>query len=120
MSDGIDYLRLFEATPTPYLILSPDLRIVAVNDAYTKATMTRREDLMGSDMFDAFPDNPIDPDATGVRNLKASFEAVLQRRQPDVMAIQKYDIRRPRSAGGASRSAIGAPSIRRSTILNTG
>jgi hypothetical protein len=42
-----------------------------------------------------FADNPSDPDATGVRNLSASLQAVLRTRQPDVMAIQKYDIRSP-------------------------
>ena len=47
MSDGIDYVQLFEATPTPYLILSAALRIVAVNDAYLQATMTRREQILG-------------------------------------------------------------------------
>jgi hypothetical protein len=42
-----------------------------------------------------FPDNPDDPSATGVRNLKASLESVLQNRVADTMAVQKYDIRRP-------------------------
>lgn len=47
MSDRIDYLRLFDATPTPYLILNAELQIVAVNDAYLNATMTRREEILG-------------------------------------------------------------------------
>ena len=93
MSDGIDYVQLFEATPTPYLILSAALRIVAVNDAYLQATMTRREQILGREIFEVFPDNPSDPEATGVRNLKSSLETVLQTHEPDVMAIQQYDIR---------------------------
>ena len=95
MSAAIDYRRLFEAGPTPYLILSAELSIVAVNEAYLRATMTRREALVGRHMFDAFPDNPSDPQASGVHNLRASLEAVLRTGRPDVMAIQKYDIRRP-------------------------
>jgi signal transduction histidine kinase/CheY-like chemotaxis protein len=93
MTARIDYRRLFEATPTPYLILDAGLWIVAVNDAYLRATMTTRETLLGRFMFDAFPDNPSDPQATGVRNLRASLEAVLRTREADIMAIQKYDIR---------------------------
>ena len=95
VNDRIDYLRLFDATPTPYLILSAELRIIAVNDAYLNATMTRREQILGRGMFDVFPDNPGDPDATGVRNLGASLESALRTGEPDVMAIQRYDIRSP-------------------------
>lgn len=95
MSAGIDYRTLFEATPTPYLILDADLTIVAVNEAYLRATMNNRAGLLGRSMFDAFPDNPDDPRATGVRNLRASLEAVRRTGRPDVMAMQKYDIRAP-------------------------
>lgn len=92
----IDYQRVFEATPTPYLIISPDFRIVAVNQAYLTATITRRNEILGRNMFDVFPDNPADPTAHGVRNLRASFERVLATGAPDVMALQKYDILRSR------------------------
>lgn len=95
-----DFRLLFESAPGLYLVLSPDLRIVAVSDAYLRATMTRRNDLLGRDMFDAFPDNPQDPTASGVRNLRASLERVLRHRTADTMAVQKYDIRRPEAEGG--------------------
>jgi CheY-like chemotaxis protein len=39
-----------------------------------------------------FPDNPDDPDATGVSNLRASLERVRRERAPDTMAVQQYDI----------------------------
>lgn len=47
-----------------------------------------------------FPDNPDDPAATGVGNLRASLDRVLKTGRPDTMAVQKYDIRRPESEGG--------------------
>ena len=87
-----DFELLFQATPMPYLILRPDLAIVAVNDAYLSATLTTRQHLLGRYMFDAFPDNPADPQATGVRNLRASLNWVLEHKTPHRMAIQKYDI----------------------------
>jgi len=95
-----DYRLLFETAPGPYLILTPDLTIVAVNEAYLTATMTKREEIVGRGLFDVFPDNPDDPAATGVRNLRTSLDRVRERRAPDTMAVQKYDIRRPESAGG--------------------
>ncbi|OAH12323.1 PP2C family protein-serine/threonine phosphatase [Streptomyces jeddahensis] len=89
---GIDYAALFAATPSPYLVLGPDLVIVEVNQAYLDATMRTREDLIGQHIFDAFPDNPADPEADGVRNLNTSLQRVLASRVPDTMALQKYDI----------------------------
>ena len=86
---------LFESLPGLFLILSPDLKIVSVSDAYLDATMTRREDLLGRGIFEVFPDNPDDPQATGVSNLNASFDRVRQSGAPDTMAIQKYDVRGP-------------------------
>ncbi|MEV4038592.1 PP2C family protein-serine/threonine phosphatase [Streptomyces umbrinus] len=88
----IDYAALFAATPSPYLVLGPDLVIVDVNEAYLRATGRTRDDLLGQYLFDAFPDNPADPEADGVRNLSASLHRVLASLEPDTMALQKYDI----------------------------
>jgi two-component system cell cycle sensor histidine kinase/response regulator CckA len=95
-----DFRVLFESAPGLYLVLTPDWRIVAVSDAYLYATMTRREAILGRGLFEVFPDNPNDPSATGVSNLRASLERVLAKRAADAMAVQKYDIRRPESEGG--------------------
>lgn len=90
-----DFRALFEAAPGLYLVLTPALVIVGVSDAYLRATMTKRGEVLGRALFEVFPDNPDDPDATGVSNLKASLERVLRLRMPDAMAVQKYDVRRP-------------------------
>jgi PAS domain S-box-containing protein len=91
----VDFRAVLEQAPWLYLILDPAFRIVAVSDAYLEATMTERARIIGRDIFEVFPDNPDDPGATGVENLRASLERVRSRRRPDVMAVQKYDIRRP-------------------------
>jgi signal transduction histidine kinase len=95
-----DFQALFEGVPGLYLVLTPDLTIVAVSEAYLRATMTERAAILGRQLFDVFPDNPADPAATGVRNLRASLDRVRQDRVPDTMAVQKYDVRRPESEGG--------------------
>jgi serine phosphatase RsbU (regulator of sigma subunit) len=88
----MDYAALFAATPSPYLVLGPDLVIVEVNQAYLDATGRIRDELLGKHVFEAFPDNPADPEADGVRNLNASLHRVLSQREADTMALQKYDI----------------------------
>src|SRR5919201_1367760 len=102
MTDTVepDFRALFEAAPGLYLVLDPELRIVGASDAYLEATMTRREDILGRGIFDVFPDNPDDPEATGVANLRASLERVRRHGRPDTMAVQKYDIRKPPEDGG--------------------
>ncbi|MEP7172448.1 MAG: PAS domain S-box protein [Aestuariivirga sp.] len=104
-----DFRALFEGSPNLYLVLDPGLKIVAVNDAYCQATMTDRETILGCGIFDVFPDNPDDPQATGVRNLRASLERVLQFRRPDKMALQKYDIRCPASEGDGFEERYWSP-----------
>jgi len=90
-----DFQAAFESTPGLYLVLTPDLEIVGASDAYLHATLTTREGIVGRNLFEVFPDNPDDPEATGVINLRASLDRVLKSRRHDAMALQKYDVRRP-------------------------
>ncbi|MFI1654992.1 PP2C family protein-serine/threonine phosphatase [Streptomyces sp. NPDC020472] len=92
MASRVDHAALFAATPSPYLVLGPDLVIVDVNRAYLETTGRTREELLDQYVFTAFPDNPADPEADGVRNLGASLHRVLTDRRPDTMALQRYDI----------------------------
>src|SRR5215475_13528764 len=96
------FRKLFESVPGLYLVLLPnkEYTITAASDAYLRATKTQRGRIIGHGLFEVFPDNPDDPSATGTRNLRASLERVLQERVTDTMAVQKYDIRRPKSEGG--------------------
>ena len=42
-----DFRTLFESAPGLYLVLTPDLTIVAASDAYLHATMTKRAEVLG-------------------------------------------------------------------------
>lgn len=107
----IDFRSLFESVPGLYLVLQTDFTIIAVSDAYLKSTMTSRGTILDRNIFEVFPDNPEDPQATGVKNLKASLESVLKNRIPHTMAMQKYDIRRPQCGGFEERfwSPVNSP-----------
>jgi signal transduction histidine kinase/CheY-like chemotaxis protein len=106
---ALDFRALFDATPGNYLVLGPDLIIVAVNDAYLRATLRQSEDIIGRPLFEVFPDNPDNAAANGVRNLRASLERVLRHKRPDAMAIQKYDIPRPLAEGGGFEERYWSP-----------
>jgi PAS domain S-box-containing protein len=91
----LDFRALFEHSPVPLLVLDPELRIVAVTDAYLRATLADREEIVGRGIFEVFPDNPDDTQATGESNLRGSLQRVIRTREPDAMAFQRYDIRKP-------------------------
>ncbi|HTU57218.1 MAG TPA: PAS domain-containing protein, partial [Polyangiales bacterium] len=89
---------MFEASPDMLLVLLPDtprFTMVAATRARLDATHATREQTLGRGLFEMFPDNPDDPEATGTSNLRASLERVLATRAPDTMAVQRYDIRGP-------------------------
>ncbi|MEH2247697.1 ATP-binding protein [Nostoc sp.] len=96
----LNFQTLFESIPGLYIVYSLDFVIVGGSDAYFWATKTKREEVVGRSLFEVFPDNPDDPNANGVQNLRASLSSVLKYQKPQTMAVQKYDIRRPESEGG--------------------
>jgi PAS domain-containing protein len=75
----VDHRLVFESSPDVHLLLTPGLDIVAVGDAYLRATATLREDLIGRSVFDALPSGPDDP----MHDAAASFERVIGTLQPD-------------------------------------
>ena len=93
-----DFRALFEGGPVLFLVLNPALEVVAVSDAYLKATTTERHAIVGRGIFDVLPDNPADPGATGVANLRMSLDRVARKLVTDTMPLQKYDIRSPDNA----------------------
>ena len=91
----LDFQAFFNAAPNLYLVLTPDFTIAAANDPFLRATRTSRKDIIGRKVFEVFPENPHDPAATAVRDLKASLQRVIQYRRPDALTVQKYDIPLP-------------------------
>ena len=85
--DTVDFRLLFNKSSALAFVLDPDLFIVAVTDNYLRATLTRREELVGHHLFDVFPDNTEVPSSAG--NMRGSLDRVLRERRPDPMGIQK-------------------------------
>jgi len=94
----LDYQAVFMSLPVPVLLLRPDLRMVDANDAYLRVSGRSREDIVGQDILEAFPDNPREPGVSGTQNLGESLRRVTETGEPDIMALQRYDVATPGSA----------------------
>lgn len=116
MPRSVDFEALFAASPNPYVLLDSSLCIVAMNDAYLRATSRRREDIVGRNIFDAFPSEPT---SDGHRMLRASLERVLETGEPDHLPLIRYDLALPSRLGFEERywSATHTPVPNRSGEL---
>jgi PAS domain S-box-containing protein len=99
----VDFEEVFRHLPVPVLLLTPEFEIAEMNLAYLQVAGRTREQLLGRNVFDAFPDNPSDPDASGVRDLDESLRRVLATGQPDAVAFQQYDVEVPGRPGVFAR-----------------
>ncbi|MER7487522.1 SpoIIE family protein phosphatase [Streptomyces sp. NPDC126497] len=95
----IDYAAVYRALPGMVALLTPDLVYADVNEAFVRGSGRSREDLVGRYLFDVFPENPNDPEATGAHHLRASLQRVLSTGERDTMAVQRYDVESPEHSG---------------------
>jgi signal transduction histidine kinase len=91
------------------MVLTPQLVMAAASDAYLQATLTKRDEIVGRGVFDVFPDNPDESEASAVDNSRASVERVLRTGVADAMAVQQHDIRRPDAEGGGFEQRFWSP-----------
>lgn len=90
----IDYQQFFENGPGLFLILEPTspFRIVAVSNAYLKATGTTRANLVGQSVFDAFELGPGQLYSNVGEALRNSLETVVATHTSHAMPVQQYNI----------------------------
>ena len=84
-----DFRAIFEALPGSFLVLSPDLVILAATAAYLRASRATGEGLIGRPILEVFPDRP---DPGGLAILRASLDRVLASREADTIAVRRYDL----------------------------
>jgi len=90
MSD-VDFEQFFNAIPANYLVYDLDWNIVAVTDATLGDTLTRQE-VIGRNQFDVFPDNPDAPEGSGREAMEAALQRVLDEGVGHEMPVTRYDI----------------------------
>ncbi|TGM37877.1 PAS domain-containing protein [Leptospira biflexa] len=94
-----DFQNIFQSLPELYMLLDLDFCIIDISDAYANATLIKRENVVGQNLFEVFPDNPEDQSADGVKQLRSSLTQVLNYKRTSTMALQKYDITKPDGSG---------------------
>ena len=82
MPNAPDFSALFQASPYPYLLISPDFTLIGANAAYLKATDTTAEAILCKHIFKAFPANPRDPESTNLAEVLRSIEIATATRAP--------------------------------------
>jgi two-component system, NarL family, sensor histidine kinase UhpB len=105
----VDFHSLFNAAPGCFLVLAPDyprFTILAATDNYLRATKTKRCEILGRPLFEVFPENPDDPATQVTQNTRASLMRAIELRVPDLMPVQRHDIR---LAGGAFAERYWSP-----------
>lgn len=77
------------------MVLDRNLCYVAVNQAYEQVVMRSRDEMIGRNLFDLFPN-----DGESGRRLRDSLERVFATGETDTLAYIPYDIPRPPELGG--------------------
>lgn len=98
LGDRTALAQAFDAAPVPLLLVDSDLRILHANRARVAVTGVPLVEQVGRSIFEVHPDDPDRPGADGRERLLASLQRVLATGQPDVMPVQRYDIRGPSGA----------------------
>lgn len=92
---SIDYEAVFQALPGMVALLTPELVYADANEDFQRLSGRTRAQLVGRYIFDVFPQNPNDPNATGMRDVEASMLRVVASGERDTMALQRYDVQDP-------------------------
>jgi len=90
------YTSLFEALPGNSILVSidePKFTILAATPAYLSQTSYTKEDIIGKGVFEVFPGNSDDPQNTGEKDLRASYQHVLVHKVAHELPLQRYDLK---------------------------
>ncbi|MCZ2495994.1 PAS domain-containing protein [Xylophilus sp. Kf1] len=96
---NLNFAALFERSPNPYVVLSPDFTILGANQAYLDITGRRIEQLRGRSMFDAFPSTVDGREDDSTTMLRESLQRALTQRRRDAIPLIRYGIWRETPAG---------------------
>ena len=96
----VDLASAFDASPNPYVLLTPDLRIAGANKAYYEITNSSRDAIVGKPLFAAFDAGPGEEAPENVRQVQASLERARATRQRDLLPLVKFAMARRLPDGG--------------------
>jgi PAS domain-containing protein len=95
----IDYKAAFRLIPGAGILLSPGFGILDVSDDLLELTGRQRCDLLGRNLFDAFPANPHAREDTGQCTLRAALAEAARSRGRVTIRLNQYDVEDPGMPG---------------------
>lgn len=96
----MDLHELFIHIPEALIAISPDYTVLEATDKYLSLVLRTREELIGKNLLEAFPDSPINTDSKNESLLRQSIDRTFQEKKVIYFDILRYDIARPEAAGG--------------------
>ena len=96
---AVDLAAVFDASPNPYVLLTPDLHIAGCNEAYLAATSSQRDAIIGQPIFGAFTAGDSAEAPENIRQVRESMERAIRTRSPDHLALVPVALRRPQANG---------------------
>ena len=99
-----DFLRIFEAIPTPCMLLGPSLEIIAATQVFLSDTHTLQSEIVGHPVVDVIADGPDDAGSASVPPLSAALEQVRSSGQADHRLLQRFAVRQSATQGGALKA----------------
>ncbi len=90
---------VFESTTVGYSLMDTRFVILDVNTVFAEGTGMTRDELVGRQAFDLFPENPLQSDDAPAHAMRRSLDRVLATKQRDSMHIHRYDIPHPTEEG---------------------
>lgn len=94
---AVDFQKMFNALPAPYMVLDTELRFIDMNERYLQTTQRTREDLLGRYVFDAFPES-----GERLAMFKRAFERAVAG-EANAIVKKPFSIPRPQAEGGGMR-----------------
>lgn len=95
--------KLFDVVPTAYLVVSPEMEILAASDKYLRITENQREKIVGRSLDRDFSRNPNGPWIGDVRKLKESLRRVRETGKPHRFLLREANWDREKLPGSFRR-----------------
>ncbi len=92
--DAKIYKAIIEQSSVMMIVMDTDLKIAVVSDAYLNNTKTIRENIVGKNIFDVFPNNANETTEEIVDTIQNSFNHILKKKN-DGTLVTNYTITKP-------------------------
>ncbi|QMU28884.1 PAS domain-containing protein [Adhaeribacter radiodurans] len=96
----VDLHELFVNIPEALIAIAPDYTVLEVTNKYLTLVLRTREQLMGSNLLEAFPDSPEDDSSKNTSLLRQSIDKTFREKIVNYFEPLRYDIVRPSAQGG--------------------